>query len=180
MSVFRVQLKPSHNCKKFSEVLDFCRKKGIIGVGWAEVNSTDDSYDSLKKQCDALKRQGAVYEGDKGVFKAVNAIRQMKSGDYVWTREGGSISNYYLCKVNSLLWKDRIITSAHLEHDIANYVGCDWIFVGTEDKVPGKVVNSFRARATVQHINDVESISDFIWNKYTNENKAKSLCYEDF
>ena len=26
MSVFRVQLKPSHNCKKFSEVLDFCRK----------------------------------------------------------------------------------------------------------------------------------------------------------
>lgn len=174
MNVYRVHLKPGADAT-YAEVLDFCISQHIIGVGWAEVVGNEDSWDALKQECQRLTQKDGPYPGDKGVFKCVNAIRRIQPGDLIWTREGGSVAKYYLCRATNLQWKDREITAEHYKYDITNYVGCEWVEVGTEDHVPGHVVNSFRARLSAQRVYDVETASAIIWNHQCTE---ESLKYE--
>ena len=55
MSVFRVHLKPSRDGGvTYAEILDFCKKNEIIGVGWASVKGKTDDYYALKQECDML------------------------------------------------------------------------------------------------------------------------------
>ncbi len=158
MNIWRVQLKPSPATGLNNrDVLQFCKEQGIIGVGWAEVQCSTDTYEDLKN---AVHQAGY----STGALKAINAIRQMNPGDLVWTRLGGDASEYYLCKVGDKLWKDREVTEDHIKHDITNYVSASWVNVGKEDAVPGKVVASFRAQGTAQRINNAEEISKYIWD----------------
>lgn len=166
MSVYRIHLKPGADAT-YSEVLEFCKDKRIIGVGWANVACKVDDYDTLRQEC---KR---AYPEDKGVFKSVNCIRGIQPSDLIWTREGDTVSKYYLCRATAPRWKDRIITADHLKYDITNYVGCEWIEVGTEDQVPGRVINSFRARLSAQHMYGVDSVSAIIWNKLATDEQGK-------
>lgn len=175
MSVFRIHLKPDCD-DKYAELIEFCRSEGIIGIGWKDVTCTVDSIDVLKAECHRLTQPGAVYAGAKGLYKAMNAMRQIKIGDYIWTREGGNISHYYLCKVKSR-WIDRIAADKYNDFDVANYVGCDWIDIGTEDNVPGHVVNSFIPSATAQHVYNVDKITSIIWHTKCNEdNQLDDWC----
>lgn len=184
MSVFRVHLKPSiDGGVTYSEILDFCKKNEIIGVGWASVKGKTDDYYALKQECDILTGEDGVYKGDKGVFKSVNAIRQIQPGDFIWTRDGGKASTYYLCRASELRWTDRIVTDEHIRHDITNFVGCKWITVGSEDKVPGHVVNSFRPTLTAQHVYNVDKITSIIWNRYCDAKdriEIEQECNDDF
>ena len=169
MAVFRVQLKPEPaEGVSYEDVLTFCREQQIIGVGWYMVECHSEDYDEFRKE---------VYEkyagGERSAMKAIGAIREMRPGDLVWTRIGGNASEYYLCRVGELLWKDRNVTAEHRRHDIGNYVSAKWIHIGKEDKVPGKVVNSFCASATAQHVYDVDLISQMIWNNYSESTDPK-------
>ncbi len=181
-TVYRVQLKPekkSYGGK--NDVLNFCMNHGIIGVGWSEVTCNVNDWEALHSECAKLTAEGACYAGDKGVFKAVNAIRQMKAGDFVWTRHGGNKSDYYLCRVcDDNSWINRKVTQEHIKYDITNYVHCEWVHIGTEDNVPGKVVNSFRASATAQRINDVEKITQVIWDKHKGKISKLEFSKDDF
>ncbi|MBR2742187.1 MAG: hypothetical protein IKD89_01200 [Clostridia bacterium] len=158
MNIWRVQLKPSP-AKGLGpkDVLRFCMEQGIIGVGWAEVECAIDDYYTLR---DAVHQAGY----GTNAIKAINAIRQMQSGDLVWTRLGGDASEYYLCKVGKTLWKDRVVTPEHVKHDIANFVFANWLHIGKEDAVPGKVIASFRASGTAQRVYAVEEVSKYIWD----------------
>ena len=171
MAVFRVQLKPeSAQGVSYEDVLSFCKDRQIIGVGWYLVECHSEDYDEFKKE---------VYEkyagGERSAMKGIGAIREMRTGDLVWTRIGGNASEYYLCRVGDTLWKDRNVTDEHRRHDIGNFVSAKWLHIGKEDKVPGKVVNSFCASATAQHVYDVELISQLIWNSYSEESDPKYL-----
>jgi hypothetical protein len=158
MTVWRLNLKPGKNENlTYNDVLSFCQKKEIIGIGWAGITKTNDDWiirDDI----------GRMYPTDKGCFKAINAMKNMQPRDLIWTRVN---SIYYLCMVTDCLWKDCKVTSEHELHDIVNYVSVKWLEVGTEDKVPGKVINSFGPSATVQRVNAVENISKILWNKLT-------------
>ena len=162
MSVFRIHLKSDTN-STFAELLDYCRNKGIVGIGWADVKTTVDDYDVLKKECKEK------YPKDKGAFKSINAIRQIQPGDFIWTREGGQSTAYYLCRATDARWVDRVVSQDDINHDVTNYVGCKWVKVGNLDKVPGRVINSFRATSTAQHVYGVDTISAVIWNKLCEE-----------
>lgn len=165
MSVWRLQLKVDTGNYSFEETLNFCIKNNIIGVGWKIENKYDDYY---KLRDEIYKHK----DWKSGAFKGVNALRNMEINDLIWTRLGGDASKYYLCRVTKK-WIDCSSVSEYEKYDLSNYVCCDWILVGTEDKVPGKVVNSLYSRSTVQHVYDVDEISKIIWNKYSDKNGFK-------
>ena len=137
----------------YFKLYQFCRENGIIGLGWSAFSKRIEKKDELQK---IVKEPKA--------FKAINAIRQIKIGDLIWTRSSKQV--YYLCKVTKP-WKETQPNANHMEYDIANYVNVDWLEIGTEDKVPGKVVASFRPNRTLQRVNNSNLITKHIWNKFS-------------
>ena len=91
----------------------------------------------------------------------LNAMRRMQIGDLIWTRLD---SCYYLCRVTGL-WENRDPRDDHYIFDITNYVNVEWLEIGYEQNVPGKVVSSFRPPASVQSVRCVEDISMYLWNE---------------
>ena len=168
MSIWRVHLKPDSEGKDYRELLEFCKNNEIIGVGWSAVECCVDDYDTLKSEVYRLFPDGA-----QAALQAVNSMRSLQTGDLIWTRVGGEAFEYYLCRVGNRLWKDREITDIHKRYDICNYVSAKWIRIGKEENVPGKIVNSFCARRTIQRVYDVDDISKVIWNRYSEEDEPK-------
>ena len=161
-TIWRIQLKPSpREGITYENVLSFCREENIIGVGWEQIICKDDDYTLLKKEIEE-----SPYEKKISTFRSINAMRMMRPGDLIWTRLGQDASEYYLCRVGNKIWKDRVITERHYDHNIIQFVSAKWIKIGKEDHVPGKVINSFIPAATVQRISDVTEVSKYIWNHY--------------
>jgi len=171
MATWRVQLKPdSAKGISYKELLEFCKNNQIIGVGWYLVEGHTDDYETLRNEIYAIE----TYKGgESSALRAVNAVREMKTGDLVWTRVGGDASEYYLCRVGETLWKDRVVTDVHRKYDIGNFVSAKWVKIGKEEKVPGKVVNSFCASRSAQHVYGVEEISKMIWNTFSEPQDEK-------
>lgn len=171
MATWRVQLKPdSAKGISYKDLLEFCKSNQIIGVGWYLVEGHTDDYATLRNEVYAIE---AYKGGESSALRAVNAIREMKPGDLVWTRVGGDASEYYLCRVGDLLWKDRVVTDEHRRHDIGNFVSAKWVKIGKEERVPGKVVNSFCASRSAQHVSEVDEISKMIWNTFSEPQDEK-------
>lgn len=168
MKVWRIHLKNDEarddtdrmNLKKM------CLNEEIIGVGWSKITTRDDSEDKIRKQA-----QENYFGNDaQAGLRAVNAMRKMRIGDLIWTRLDPS--SYCLCRVTGL-WKDQCPTMKHDKYDISNYVKVEWLKIGMEQNVPGKVLSSFRPNSSVQAINGVEDISMYIWNKYSRKDAYK-------
>lgn len=158
MGVWRIHIK-NDVCEGYSrdDLLAFCKEKQLIGVGWNDITTREDSEEAVRTEAEKLSDPGAA-------FKAINTMRKIRLDDLIWSRLNGV---YYLCRVTGL-WKDRNPEQIHRDLDISNYVGAQWLEIGPEDLIPGKVVSSFRPPASAQSINDVENISRYLWNKYSN------------
>ena len=156
MNVWRIHIKNDIDPDfTRADLLEFCRKNKLIGVGWNDIKTRDDRKDSIR-------REAKMYSNQSAGVKAVNAMRRMGLNDLIWTRLDGV---YYLCRVTGL-WRDSRPGPIHCQLDISNYVNVKWLEIGMEDLVPGKVVSSFRPAASAQNISGVEEISQYIWNKY--------------
>ena len=157
MKVWRIHIKndvaPGYSRE---DLLDFCLKEKLIGVGWGEIKTrvNDESI---------IRKQAQFYSEPTPAIKALNAMRKIQVNDLIWTRLG---NRYFLCRVIGL-WTDSKPTPKHYELDIPNYVNVEWLEIGMEKDVPGKVVSSFRPAATAQAVNGVTDISQYIWNKYS-------------
>ena len=184
MTIWRLQLKTTpEEGITYRDVLNFCVKNDIIGVGWCEVNIRVDNYDALKNAIENIPDYANKKTGKfTAPIKAINAVREMRTGDLVWTRLVENGAEYYLCRVGENLWTDSIVTAEHRKYDIGNYVSAKWVKIGTEDQIPGKVANSFCPSATVQRVKNVEKISQYIWNTCSKENtySINPLGWDDF
>jgi hypothetical protein len=155
--VWRLNIKPDA-----SEGVDprlFCITNNILGVGWAV--ECDEPVDWDKYY--ALAEDVYYNKGDRGWWPAVNALKnRMNINDLCWTRDWSGV--YYLGQILS----DWIYRGDHdyREADVVNIRQCDWKPVGEVDSVPGKVVNSFIPRRTVQAVDDdsVRLYSQFLFN----------------
>lgn len=158
MRVWRIHIKndieSGYNRK---DLLEFCQKEKLIGVGWGNITTRENS-DS------AIREQARTYSDPTPGIKALNAMRRMQINDLIWTRLD---SKYYLCRVTDI-WEHSKPREEHYKLDIPNYVNVEWLEIGMEQDVPGKVVNSFRPAASAQSVSGVEDISIYIWNKYSN------------
>ncbi len=142
------------------DVTEFCVKQGIIGIGWG--------LDPAPTTREEYWKRGRETWGGRGWSAAVNALLfRMNDGDFVWVRNRQF--TYYLGKISGS-WRPEN-RADHLEYDVRNVRPCVWTRIGTEGHVPGAVTNSFRARSTIQQVNDRDSmtLSEFIFAQKRNE-----------
>ena len=164
MKVWRIHIKNDIDTNEYikQDLYDFCLKEKLIGVGWGDITTRVNSVDEIRKQAQ-------LYPDPTSAIKALNAMRQMKLDDLIWTRIDGM---YYLCRVTGL-WENSKPNATHYKLDISNYVNVEWLEIGMEQDVPGKVVNSFRPASSAQSISNVEEISMYMWNKYSKKDYYK-------
>lgn len=160
MRIWRIHIKNDYATGYTrQDLFDFCQKEKLIGVGWAEITTRTNSDAAIRKQAQR-------YSEPTPAIKALNAMRAMKIDDLIWTRYNGI---FYLCRVTNI-WENSKPNDIHNKLDICNYVNVDWLKIGPENDVPGKVVSSFRPAASAQAINGVENISMYLWDKYSKTN----------
>ena len=163
MNVWRLHLRTDFKEYGHSqdELFELCYKDGIIGVGWLnitnQIGADENITESIRKQANTSYSKNPT----PGI-KAMNAMNAMQIGDLIWTRYNG---DYYLCKVIGR-WIDQPFLEKYIPYDITNYVPVTWQKIGMEDRVPGKIISSFRPAAAVQKVRETENISAFMWNKY--------------
>lgn len=120
----------------------FCKEKSILGFGWPLEKGTQP-----KTMDDYLLMAKAIYPKDRGLVVSTNAFSNMKIDDLIWTRSNGI---YYICRVIGG-WKYSN-NEDNFKADIPNTIACEFVEIGSIENVPGKVINAFRARSTVQRI----------------------------
>lgn len=119
-------------------LVEHCYKNSVAGIGWAvdTVPQTKEQYAELARQ--AYGRAPA----------SVGFACYPKVGDFIWARNADGI--YYLGKITSDWYYDASPEATAM--DIPNQRRCEWVEIGAEDNVPGKVIASFRPRRAFQAI----------------------------
>lgn len=141
VSLFRMNLKTAG-----VDPFEFCKNKEILGFGYPLI---DKNKNKIKpKDIDECKKLGMQqYINEKGFIRSINVFKIIKEDDLIWVRYNGI---FYICRVLSK-WKYEN-SIEHSKADIVNIIDVEFVEVGTIENVPGKVVNSFRARSTIQHV----------------------------
>lgn len=156
---------------------EFCKKNNIVGVGWCLTDEDDNLY--VPKDIDDAIRVARLehnYKGKKGCITALNALKEIKVNDLIWTRYGGI---YYICRVLSK-WK-YCNDEEHRKEDVCHFVDVEYVEVGTIDKIPGRITNCFRSRSSIQRIHDdshiMTNITKDMYNKLTGKNFYETIQY---
>lgn len=163
MTIWRLTINPAAN-----EDVDpkrFCIDRNILGVGWPVDTIGPLDWDTYY----ALAAERYYNEDNRGWLPAVNAIHnRMEVDDLCWTRDLNG--NYYLGKVDGD-WEYQS-TDDHLNADVVNVRACTWVRTGGVDSVPGKVLNSFRARRALQAVHDetIHFYSQLFYNQVSGNN----------
>ena len=145
MNIWRLTIKT--DAKEGVNPRKFCFERNILGVGWPVDGAGPLDWATYEW----LGTEKYYNQGDKGWWPAANAIgKRMQVGDLCWTRDWSG--QYYLGRVDGP-WEYRS-TSEHLDADVVNVRSCRWVSVGTEDVVPGKILNSLRAGRALQAVHD--------------------------
>jgi hypothetical protein len=106
----------------------------------------DDSYTGITFERYADLRAGA----GEGVNASVQRLHDLPIGALIWSRRRDS--SYWLGELTGS-WRYRDGPDAQAL-DMFNVRPCRWWRVGTQDLVPGKVVNNFSARMTLNPVTD--------------------------
>ena len=118
---------------------DWCLENGYAGLGW-----------QIRDHDGLTGISWAEYQSHGRANGNVRRFRDAKVGSLLWTRER---SGEYWLGVIEGRWEYRDDPVAR-ELDLFNVRTARWTRVGTEGKVPGRVVNAFRSPLTFQKIHD--------------------------
>lgn len=125
MSVWKMNLKDNRDEKPENlkeSKFDFCKKKGILGIGWANHDKNENA---------------TTTEKETGYERAKNSFFSLKINDLVWVKNPET-NYYYLCRIKSqaLLTKKK----EYIDNDVSLYRNCEYIDIGTADKLPDGIV----------------------------------------
>lgn len=133
----------------------FCKDKSILGFGW---QLEDDNGNKITpKDIEECEKLGRQQYNSRGFVSAIHAFKEVEVDDLIWTRKNGI---YYICRVLSKWRYDN--SYENCEADVVNIIDVEFVEVGTVENVPGKVVNSFRARSTIQRIHGYKEGDKYI------------------
>lgn len=123
----------------------FCKNNNILGFGW----QLEDEHGNkiTPKDIEECEKFGREQYGSRGFVSSIHAFKEMEIDDLIWTRKEGV---YYICRVLSKWRYDN--SNENCNADVVNVIDVEFVEVGTVENVPGKVVNAFRARSTIQRI----------------------------
>ena len=163
-TVWRLQTRTDSNDGK--KISTYCREKSIAAVGWS-INDDQikaynaEAFDKIQSIRASIKSKDIYYKvleeynlfnikpGKKIV--AVETIKRVKPGDYIWMRDNGI---YYLGRVNENSNFMYNCDKDALDFDAANQItGVKWERIGDESQVPGAVATAFIRGRTIQRIN---------------------------
>ncbi|OZI07012.1 hypothetical protein BWI93_17045 [Siphonobacter sp. BAB-5385] len=167
--LWRLHLRPEpKNEKTHDDVVSYCINHHIAGIGWpvpAEVSSPE-AYEQAARVEYGVRVASIPFAQDPII------------GDYVWARDKNG--NYYLgCIQGDWYYSNDPL---HLELDIPNQRACEWIKVGSEENVPGKIVACFRPAKTFQAIYDplMESFSKWAFSGDANKKFSATRSSQEF
>ena len=163
-NVWRLQTKT--DSKDGKKISTYCKEESIAAVGWSinddqikEYNA--EAFDTIQSIRASIQSKDIYYKvleeynlfnikpGKKIV--AVETIKRVKPGDYIWMRDNGI---YYLGRVNENSNFMYNCDKDALDFDAANQItGVKWERIGDESQVPGAVATAFIRGRTIQRIN---------------------------
>ena len=163
-NVWRLQTKT--DSKDGKKISTYCKEESIAAVGWSinddqikEYNA--EAFDKIQSIRASIQSKDIYYKvleeynlfnikpGKKTV--AVETIKRVKPGDYIWMRDNGI---YYLGRVNENSNFMYNCDKDALDFDAANQItGVKWERIGDESQVPGAVATAFIRGRTIQRIN---------------------------
>ncbi len=177
-NVWRLQTRTdSKNGKKIST---YCREQTIAAVGWS-INDNQikkynaEAFDKIQSIRASIKSEDIYYKvleeynlfnikaGKKIV--AVETLKRVKPGDYIWMRDNGI---YYLGYVGNNLRYVYNPSIDALEHDAANQIeDVEWKPIGDESQVPGVIATAFIRGRTLQCVRKayMYEYASFIYNR---------------
>ena len=160
MYVFRIHIRPGDGTANMRTTFDYCLRNGVLGVGWRT-----ESGRNTKDWNEYLSEASPIHD-NLNIPKYMH--RWVTPGNLVWTRDPDG--RYYLVYVISPWEYWQAPEGRNQDIDIANIFRCKFQEVEI-DSVPGTVVASFRARRTLQEIQDDKTCeySKFLWNKLSDE-----------
>jgi hypothetical protein len=124
---------------------EYCLTEGWAGMGWG---CWDESSAPSGIEWEDYERHKIA--AGESVNASVRRLHDLPVGSLVWTRRFDG--SYWLGEVvGDWEYRDRPESRAL---DLFNLRRCQWWSVGTEDAVPGKVVNNFRASITLNPVRD--------------------------
>ena len=180
INIWRFNLHTHEGAEKQKETFEYCEQNSIIGTGWRtdiRLMSSKDEYIPDKEFYHRLDTFS--FSNQKGFKKAMKSLREMKKDDLIWTRKNNC---YYICRVTEnardFMPGEREKTIEDRCYDIWHYVPCEYVKIGTEDNVIGKIVRSFNM-GVVCHIrgrgkeNIVKEFSKKTYNQYTGKEYYK-------
>lgn len=163
-NVWRLQTKT--DSKDGKKISTYCKEESIAAVWWSinddqikEYNA--EAFDKIQSIRASIQSKDIYYKvleeynlfnikpGKKIV--AVETIKRVKPGDYIWMRDNGI---YYLGRVNENSNFMYNCDKDALDFDAANQItGVKWERIGDESQVPGAVATAFIRGRTIQRIN---------------------------
>ena len=174
--IYRIHLKPQNEKKE--NPFKFCKQKSIVGIGWP---LNKENLEKFKKESNFENYKKLVleqYNKDNGLKKVINCYSEIEKDDLIWARDRDNI--FYICRVIEKWQYD--YKDDNEKNDIYSYFPVEYIKVGTLEEVPGKVINSFRASATLQRVHgeNIVEMTKKIYNKKSNNKLYETKKIEDF
>jgi hypothetical protein len=176
-TVWRLQTSTDSNDGK--KISTYCREQSIAAVGWS-INDNQikkynaEAFDKIQSIRASIKSEDIYYKvleeynlfnikaGKKIV--AVETLKRVKPGDYIWMRDNGI---YYLGYVGNNLRYVYNPSIDALEHDAANQIeDVEWKPIGDESQVPGVIATAFIRGRTLQRVKKayMYEYASFIYN----------------
>ena len=187
-TVWRLQTKTA--AKNGKKIAGYCRENKILAMGWSlheeTINEecTKEKVEILKLKRNNIKTEEDFEEVFKEVFwndykKHKNNINpnirrlqyEVKTSDLVWMRDDGL---YYLGRIGENSKWRYLCNEEALNNDASNQrTDVEWIKVGGEDSIAGRICTAFIQGSTLQRIKQpgIKEFSQYIYNMLGDDNK---------
>ncbi|OJV22430.1 hypothetical protein [Dyadobacter sp. 50-39] len=157
--LWRLHIRPDpKNGKTHDDVVSYCTENHVAGIGWPVAGNilTPSDYERAARSKYGVRVASIPF--------AYNPV----IGEYIWARDKNG--KYYLGRIRGNWFYSN--DPLHLELDIPNQRACEWVRIGNEENVPGKIVACFRPAKTFQAIRDpqMEEFSKWAFSRVPSSN----------
>ena len=176
-TVWRLQTRTdSKDGKKISK---YCLDHKVAALGWSikddhinkynpeaitEIQEKRKDIKTIDEYYDVVRKYGLYKINHKKRLVAIDMLREVKKGDYIWMRDNGI---YYLGYVGDKLRYRYNFRNKALKHDAANQIkDVLWKQIGDESQVPGVIATAFIQGRTLQRVRKayMYEYASFIYN----------------
>jgi len=171
VQVWRIHIRPMgpEGNVNVNESVELCLEQQVIGIGW-RVDKKPVSKEEY------IKMGEKIYGDSSWRSNTESLLYKMKHDDLVWFRDTNGI--YYLGRIKGD-WEYRD-GDKNLRTDIINVRPVELYKV--DSRVPGKIINSFIPRRTIQKIHDETALlfSQIVFNRLSGKKHYELHNRENF